>query len=80
VTDLLAAIFVAFNYEKHILSIYSRGGESAGQMRPASKFDMTRISILVTQFRVESRAKTKLHDKQVLKIACHKKTLSLELR
>jgi len=31
--------------------------------------------IFVTQFRIQNRVKTKLHDKQVLKIVCHKKTL-----
>jgi len=35
-------------------------------MRPALTFDMTRIRIFVTQVRIKHRAKTKLHDKQVL--------------
>jgi len=45
-------------------------------MRPAWTFDMARI-ILFTQFRVQNRVKMKLHDKQVFKIVCHKKPLSL---
>jgi len=34
----------------------------SGQMRPAWTFDMARIKIFVTQFRIQNRVKTKLHD------------------
>jgi len=44
-----------------------------GQMRPAWTFGMACIRIFVTQFRVQNHAKTKLHDKQVLKVGCNKK-------
>jgi len=37
-------------------------------------------SEFVTQFRTQNHVKTKLHDKEVLKIVCHKKTLSLIVR
>ena len=38
-----------------------------GNLRPASTFDMARIRIFVTQFRVQDRVKTKFHDRQVLR-------------
>jgi len=38
-----------------------------GNLRPAWTFDMSRIKIFVTQVRVQHHAKTKLHDKQVLR-------------
>jgi len=38
----------------------------ASQMQPAWTVDMARIRISVTQFRVQDRVKTKLHDEQVL--------------
>jgi len=37
-----------------------------GNLRPAWTFDMTRIRIFVTQFRVQDHVKTKFHDKQYL--------------
>jgi len=35
-----------------------------GNLRPAWSFDMARIKIFVTQFKVQDRIKTKLHGKQ----------------
>jgi len=49
-------------------------------LRSAWTFDMARIRIFVTQFVVQDRVKTKLHDKQVLKIVCHKKPLFLVVK
>ena len=43
-----------------------------GNLWPAWTFDMARIRIFFTQFRVQNRVKSKLHDKQVLKIVCHR--------
>jgi len=48
---------------------YGSGGEPAA-----------RVGIFLTQFRVQNRVKTKLHDQEVLEVACHKKLLSVVLR
>ena len=73
VMNLVAAEFVIFDVCKCIKS-------QVGNLRPALTFDMTRIRIFFTQFRVQSQVKTKLHDKQVLNVGCNKKPPSLIVR
>ena len=48
--------------------------------RPAWTFDRAHIRIFFTQIRVQNRINMKLRDKQVLKIVCHKKPVSLVVR
>jgi len=44
-----------------------RGTAGVGNLWPAWTSDMVRIRISFTQFRVQNRVETKLHDKQILR-------------
>ena len=53
-------------WSNKLKALAARNLRFAGQMRPAWTFDVARIRIFITQFRVQDRVKMKLHDKQYL--------------
>jgi len=48
------------------LDIFDLVMTGVGNLRPVLTLDMACIRIFVTQFRVQNRVKTKIHNKQVL--------------